>query len=213
MKKKERAEAIGAILDQMLPDPPIPLDHRDPFTLLCAVVLSAQCTDVRVNKTTPDLFALANTPEAMAKLDPQVVEEIIRPCGLAPAKSKALVGLSKIIVEKHQGVVPDRFEELEELPGVGHKTASVVMNHAFGSPAFPVDTHIHRLAWRWKLSSGRSVKETERDLKAVWPEESWGRRHLQMIYFGRQWCPARGHKAEECPICSLYGRKELFRSK
>lgn len=213
MKKKERAIQIGAILDELLPDPPIPLDHHDPFTLLCAVVLSAQCTDLRVNKTTPELFALASTPEAMQQLDPRVVEEIIRPCGLAPAKSKALVGLSKMIVELHKGEVPRTFEELEKLPGVGHKTASVVMDHAFGTPAFPVDTHIHRLAWRWLLSSGKSVLQTERDLKRLWPESTWGRRHLQMIYFGRQWCPARGHRPEECPICSRYGRKELFSKK
>lgn len=213
MKKKERAENIGAILDELLPDPPIPLDHKDPFTLLCAVVLSAQCTDIRVNKITPELFSLADRPEVMAQLPVKQVEEIIRSCGLAPAKSKALVGLSKRIVELHGGEVPRTFEELEQLPGVGHKTASVVMDHAFGIAAFPVDTHIHRLAWRWNLSDGSSVVKTERDLKALWLEETWGRRHLQMIYFGRQWCPARGHDPHSCPICSKWGRKELFASK
>lgn len=206
-KKKlaEKARAIHAILDVLYPETPIPLKHQDPYTLLVAVLLSAQCTDERVNQITPHLFARADNPADMALLSVDEIREIIKPCGLSPAKSKAISGLSHILLEKHGGQVPDNFEDLEALPGVGHKTASVVMSQAFGVPAFPVDTHIHRLATRWGLSSGKNVEQTERDLKALFPEESWNKLHLQIIYFGRQYCPARGHKPEECPICKDYG--------
>lgn len=203
-KQKAKALEIQRILDALYPEVPIPLQHSDAFTLLVAVVLSAQCTDERVNQITPLLFARASTPAEMAQLSVEEIREIIKPCGLSPAKSKGISGLSKIIQEKHAGKVPESFEELEALPGVGHKTASVVMSQAFGWPAFPVDTHIHRLAARWGLSSGKNVEQTERDLKAVFPEDTWNKLHLQIIYFGRQYCPARGHKVEECPICSLY---------
>jgi len=202
MTRAEKAQKIGRILDEKFPLPPIPLDHVDPYTLLIAVVLSAQCTDERVNRTTPALFAKADTAAAMTKLTVPAIRAIIRPCGLSPAKSKNIHALSKQIVEKHGGRVPKSFDELEALPGVGHKTASVVMSHAFGVPAFPVDTHIHRLAARWGLSSGRNVEQTERDLKALFPEDEWIRRHLQIIYFGRQYCPARSHDFAACPICS-----------
>jgi len=202
MTRREKAERIGRILDEKFPMPPIPLDHVDPYTLLVAVVLSAQCTDERVNQVTPRLFARADHPGAMARLSVPEIRSIILPCGLSPAKSKNIHALSKLLVEKHGGRVPKSFEELEALPGVGHKTASVVMSHAFGVPAFPVDTHIHRLAERWGLSSGRNVVETERDLKAVFPEHEWIRRHLQIIYFGRKYCPARAHDFGACPICS-----------
>lgn len=202
-KLREKAAHIQQILDALYPETPIPLRHEDAFTLLVAVVLSAQCTDERVNQITPILFARADNPADMAKLPVEEIREIIKPCGLSPAKSKAISGLSKIILEKHGGQVPESFEELEKLPGVGHKTASVVMSQAFGHPAFPVDTHIHRLAARWGLSSGKNVEQTERDLKALFPENTWNKLHLQIIYFGRQYCPARGHKVEDCPICSL----------
>ncbi len=210
--KREKARQIAAILDELFPEVPIPLKHRDPYTLLIAVLLSAQCTDERVNQVTPKLFALADNPHDMAQLDPAVIEEVIRPCGLAPRKAKAIHELSKILVEKYGGEVPADWEALEALPGVGHKTASVVMSQAFGQPAFPVDTHIHRLAWRWGLSNGKSVEQTERDLKALFPEETWNKLHLQIIYFGRKYCPARGHDPRQCPICSKFGRKELFKS-
>lgn len=202
MTKAEKARRIGEILDRLHPLPPIPLAHEDAFTLLVAVVLSAQCTDERVNQVTPGLFALADTPEAMAKLPVPRILAKIRSCGLAPQKAKNIQALSQQIVERHGGRVPQDFEALESLPGVGHKTASVVMVQAFGIPAFPVDTHIHRLAARWGLSSGRNVAETERDLKALFPESEWAKRHLQIIYFGRQQCPARGHDPAGCPICS-----------
>ena len=202
VKRAEKAERIREILDELYPEADVPLGHRDPFTLLVAVVLSAQCTDVRVNEVTPGLFARASTPRAMARLPLAQIRRIIQPCGLAPQKAKALKALSRILVAEHGGRVPRSFEELEALPGVGHKTASVVMVQAFGRPAFPVDTHIHRLAARWGLSSGRSVVHTERDLKKLFPEESWGRIHLQLIYFGREHCPARGHDLGACPICS-----------
>lgn len=202
MTKTEKARRIGAILDRLHPLPAVPLAHEDPFTLLVAVVLSAQCTDARVNQVTPGLFALASTPAAMAKLPVARIEAKIRTCGLAPQKAKHVRALSQLLVERHGGVVPADLAALEALPGVGHKTASVVMAQAFGVPAFPVDTHIHRLAARWGLSGGRNVAQTERDLKAVFPEEEWGRRHLQIIYFGREHCPARGHDAGACPICS-----------
>ncbi len=210
MSKKEKAKAIAAILDELFPETPIPLEHQDPYTLLVAVVLSAQCTDERVNQVTPALFALADNPRDMAKLDVEEIREIIRPCGLSPSKSKAISGLSQILVDQYNGRVPATFEDLEKLPGVGHKTASVVMSQAFGYPAFPVDTHIHRLAWRWGLSSGKNVEQTEKDLKALFPEDTWNKLHLQIIYFGRKYCPARGHDPKACPICSKYGIKELF---
>lgn len=203
-----KAADIARILDQLYPETPIPLRHSDPYTLLVAVVLSAQCTDERVNQVTPRLFARADNPADMGKLSVDEIREIILPCGLSPAKSKAIWGLSKIIVEQHGGQVPRTFEALEALPGVGHKTASVVMSQAFGVPAFPVDTHIHRLAARWGLSDGKNVEKTERDLKAAFPENTWNKLHLQIIYFGRQYCPARGHKRENCPICSIYGVRD-----
>ena len=202
MTRAEKAKRIGEILDALYPLPEIPLAHEDPYTLLIAVLLSAQCTDARVNLVTPVLFARAHTPQAMAALSVPEIRAIIRPCGLSPAKSKNIHALSKLLIERHHGRVPRSFEELEALPGVGHKTASVVMAHAFGVPAFPVDTHIHRLAERWGLSSGKNVVETERDLKALFPEKEWIRRHLQIIYFGREHCPARAHDPAGCPICS-----------
>ena len=203
MTRAEKARKIGLILDRMYDVPDVPLAHEDPYTLLIAVLLSAQCTDERVNKTTPHLFALARTPEQMVELSVNEIREIIKPCGLSPQKSKAIHELSRLLIERHGGEVPRSFEELEALPGVGHKTASVVMAHAFGVPAFPVDTHIHRLAERWGLSSGRNVVQTERDLKELWDEKEWIRRHLQIIYFGRQHCPARSHDPKACPICSF----------
>jgi endonuclease-3 len=211
VKRVEKAERIRKILDELFPSMEIALEHRNPFTLLVAVLLSAQCTDVKVNQITPKLFARASTPEQMAKLPVRTIERIIRPCGLAPQKSKAIAGLSRILLADHGGEVPQSFEELEALPGVGHKTASVVMVQAFGKPAFPVDTHIHRLAARWGLSRGRSVEQTERDLKKLFPEQSWGRIHLQMIYFGRRYCPARGHDLASCPICSWAASKARIR--
>lgn len=202
MNRAERAAKIGAILEEHFPSPAIPLDHGDAFQLLCAVILSAQCTDERVNLVTPALFAKAPDARAMAKLTPAQILPYIRSCGLAPAKSKALSGMAKILVGTYGGEVPRALDALEELPGVGHKTASVVMVQAFGVPAFPVDTHIHRLAGRWQLSHARSVEEVERDLKALYPPERWHALHLQMIYFGRAKCPARGHEPASCPICS-----------
>ncbi len=199
---------IGRILDELYPDPEIPLDHRDPYTLLVATVLSAQCTDVRVNQVAPKLFKRARTPRGMSRLGADEIQEIIRPCGLSGSKAKAIRELSRMLLEKHGGVVPDTFEALEALPGVGHKTAGVVMAQAFGRPAFPVDTHIHRLARRWGLSAGKSVTQTERDLKALFPESEWAKRHLQIIYFGREHCPARGHDPAVCPICS-FANEEL----
>lgn len=210
MTKKEKAEFVLKKLDKLYPDPPVPLKHKDDYTLLVAVLLSAQCTDERVNKITPLLFAKADTPQKMIKLKTEEIREIIKPCGLSPAKSKAIFGLSKILVEKFKGKVPDSLEELEKLPGVGHKTASVVMCQAFGQPAFPVDTHIHRLIWRWGLSNGKNVTQTESDCKKIFPIEKWNKLHLQIIYFGREYCPARSHNAHNCPICSKIGRKELF---
>lgn len=211
MTKKEKATEIAAILENLYPETPIPLDHEDPYTLLVAVLLSAQCTDKRVNQVTPHLFAKANTPQKMIKLDVEDIKAIIRPCGLSPRKSKAISELSHIILNKHDGIVPQTFEDLEALPGVGHKTASVVMAQAFGFPAFPVDTHIHRLAYRWMLSTGKNVDKTEADLKKLFPKESWNKLHLQIIFFGREYCPARGHDPNACPICSKYGRKSLFK--
>lgn len=201
MKKEERVKCIGQILDETFPHPEIPLQHKDPYTLLIAVLLSAQCTDARVNLTTPKLFAKASTPKQMIRLNPKEIEEIIRPCGLAPTKAKAIWKLSHDLLEHHRGKVPRTFEDLEKLPGVGHKTASVVMAHAFHEPAFPVDTHIHRCAERWHLSNGKNVVQTEKDLKRLFPKKEWIKRHLQIIYFARKYCPARGHKQEKCPIC------------
>jgi endonuclease III len=200
--REEKARRVAAILDDLYPRPGIPLGHRDPYTLLIATVLSAQCTDKRVNQTAPRLFSLASTPEEMAQLPREKIESTIRPCGLAPSKSRAIRGLSEILSHEHGGEVPRTFEELEALPGVGHKTAGVVLSQAFGLPAFPVDTHIHRLAARWGLSRGESPQRTERDLKKLWPPEIWRYRHLQIIYFGREHCPARGHDLTRCPICS-----------
>jgi len=205
--RAEKAERIAKILDELYPEAGIPLRHEDPFTLLVAVVLSAQCTDLRVNQVTPALFAEARTPAEMARLPLATIRSLIRPCGLSPSKSRALKGLSRILEERHGGRVPQGFEELEALPGVGHKTASVVMAQAFGEPAFPVDTHIHRLAARWGLSSGANVARTEADLKRLFPPEAWGRVHLQIILFGREHCPARGHDLSRCPICSWAASK------
>lgn len=202
--REARAAFADRTLEAMYPQTPIPLDHKDAFTLLVAVVLSAQCTDKRVNLVTPELFSVADTPWKMANVPVEEIQRIIRPCGLSPQKARALSGLSRIISERHGGQVPGTFEELEELPGVGHKTASVVMSQAFGVPAFPVDTHIHRLAKRWRLSSGRNVLETERDLKALFPRSRWNQLHLRMIYFGREHCTARGCDGHSCVICSCF---------
>lgn len=210
MKKTEKAKHIADILEYYFPETPIPLDHKDAYTLLVAVLLSAQCTDERVNKITPALFELADNPYDMSKQKVEDIKAIIRPCGLSPRKSQAIYDLSHILIDKHGGNVPKSFEALEELPGVGHKTASVVMAQSFGVPAFPVDTHIHRLAYRWCLSTGKSVDKTEKDCKRLFPESLWNKLHLQIIFFGRKFCPARGHDAKACPICSLYGRKSLF---
>ncbi|MEO1514853.1 MAG: endonuclease III [Bacteroidota bacterium] len=211
LSRQEKADAIAAILEDYYPETPVPLDHTDPYTLLIAVLLSAQCTDARVNKITPSLFALADNPFDMAEQSVDEIRQIIRPCGLSPRKSKAISELSNILVDKYRGEVPQTFEELEALPGVGHKTASVVMAQAFGFPAFPVDTHIHRLAHRWTLSTGKNVEKTEADLKKLFPKEKWNKLHLQIIFFGRAHCPARGHDPHKCPICSIYGRKTLFK--
>jgi endonuclease-3 len=202
MTRADRAERIRKTLAELYPVPAIPLRHEDPFTLLVAVVLSAQCTDARVNAITPALFARARTPAAMAALSVKEIDTLVRPCGLSPMKARNIRELSRLLVERHGGDVPRSFEALEALPGVGHKTASVVMAQAFGQPAFPVDTHIHRLAERWRLSSGKSVEQTERDLKRLFPEDAWGDVHLQIIYFGREHCPARGHQPAGCPICA-----------
>jgi endonuclease-3 len=209
MTKSEKVADIIYILEKLYPNPEVPLHHKDAYTLLISVLLSAQCTDVRVNKTTPSLFKLADNPYDMIKLSVEEIREIIKPCGLSPMKSKGIYGLSKILIDKHNGQVPNSFKDLEELPAVGHKTASVVMTQWFGVPAFPVDTHIHRLAYRWGLSNGKSVEQTEHDLKRLIPEEKWNKAHLQIIYFGREYCPARGHVWTECPICKKYLRKGL----
>ncbi len=205
MTNQEKADEIAQILDNLYPTTPIPLEHDDPYTLLVAVLLSAQCTDVRVNQVTPKLFAKAATPYDMVLLDVSEIRDIIKPCGLSPRKSQAIFDLSQILIDKYDGIVPQSFEALESFPGVGHKTASVVMSQAFGVPAFPVDTHIHRLAQRWGLSSGKNVEITEGDLKALFPRDTWNKLHLQIIFFGREYCPARGHKVENCPICSKFG--------
>ena len=211
MTKKEKAAFVSGKLAELYPRTTIPLDHEDPYTLLVAVVLSAQCTDKKVNEITPLLFAKARTPQQMVRLEVKEIEDIIRPCGLSPMKSKGIHGLSRIILDEHGGKVPQTFAALEALPAVGHKTASVVMSQAFGVPAFPVDTHIHRLAYRWTLSSGKSVEHTEADLKKLFPERSWNALHLRIIYFGREHCPAKGHDPRKCPICSVIGRKDLFK--
>ena len=205
MLKQQRADHLLRRLAELYPATPIPLDHKDAYTLLIAVLLSAQCTDIRVNQVTPALFALADNPADMMKVPVEEIRAIIRPCGLSPRKSVAISGLSKILVEQHHGEVPADFEALEALPGVGHKTASVVMAQAFGVPAFPVDTHIHRLATRWKLTSGKNVEQTEKDLKKLFPRESWNRLHLQIIFYGREHCSARGCDGKSCLLC-----RELF---
>lgn len=202
MQKKTRADKVRKILNDLYPEPAIPLKHVDKYTLLIAVLLSAQCTDARVNIITPLLFEKASTPQEMIKLSVTEIEEIIRPCGLGPRKARAIWELSKILIDKHQSEVPNTFEDLENLPGVGHKTASVVMAQGFGLPAFPVDTHIHRCAKRWGLSTGKNVEKTEADLKQLFPKKDWIRLHLQIIYFAREFCPARQHNLETCPICS-----------
>ena len=201
MKKLERAELISQRLNELYPQPPIPLDHHSEFTLLVAVLLSAQCTDKKVNEVTPELFRLADTPQEMAKVPVAEILGIIRPLGLSPQKSKAISGLSIILVEKFEGQVPANFDDLESLPGVGHKTASVVMAQAFGVPAFPVDTHIHRLAQRWGLSRGKNVKQTEADLKVLFPKSRWNTLHLQIIYYGREYCTAHGCDGTKCELC------------
>jgi endonuclease-3 len=200
MNKKEKVDFIINTLTELYPDPPIPLEHKDPYTLLIAVLLSAQSTDARVNKTTPLLFSRASSPEDMIKLSIEEIEKIIKPIGLSPMKSKNIFRLSEILIEKHGGRVPDNFTDLEALPGVGHKTASVVMSQAFGVPAFPVDTHIHRLMKRWKLSSGKNVIQTEKDAKRLFPEDLWNKLHLQIIFYGREYSPARGWNPEKDPI-------------
>ncbi len=201
MLKSERAKFIQERLEELYPETPIPLDHADAYTLLIAVLLSAQCTDIRVNKITPDLFSFASSPEKMAQKKVSDIENIIRPCGLAPRKAQAISDLSLILIEKFSGEVPCSFEELEKLPGVGHKTASVVMSQVFGVPAFPVDTHIHRLAQRWGLTSGKNVEQTEKDLKKIFPEDKWNKLHLQIIFYGREHCTARGCNGTVCEIC------------
>lgn len=209
MTKAERAAYVDRRLAEIYPETPIPLRHKDAYTLLVAVLLSAQCTDRRVNLVTPELFGRADTPEKMTGVPVAEIQRIIRPCGLSENKAKAIGGLSKILVERHGGEVPRTFEELEELPGVGHKTASVVMSQAFGMPAFPVDTHIHRLAQRWELTSGRSVVETERDLKKLFPTEHWNALHLRIIFYGREYCTAHGCKGTTCEICrTLFPRRK-----
>jgi len=209
MLKQERADYVLQRLEELYPETPIPLDHSNPFTLLVAVLLSAQCTDARVNIVTPALFALADSAEKMRHLTVAQIDAIVRPCGLAPRKATAIQGLSEILVEKHGGEVPNDMAALEELPGVGHKTASVVVAQAFGVPAFPVDTHIHRLAQRWKLTDGRSVQRTEEDLKNLFPRESWNKLHLQIIFYGREYCSARGCDGMVCDICqSLFPRRK-----
>lgn len=205
MRKAERAQIVSVRLDELYPNPSIPLDHRDEYTFLISVLLSAQCTDKMVNRVTPELWKLANNPRDMAKQSIADIQAIIKPCGLGPQKAKAIHGLSVILNEQYEGKVPRTLEELEKLPGVGHKTASVVMCQAFGVPAFPIDTHIHRLAQRWKLTNGKSVMQTENDLKKLFPQKHWCKLHLQIIYYGREYCSARGCDGTRCPICA-----ELF---
>ena len=211
LSKAQKVDWVIDTLEKLFPETPVPLDHNDPYTLLVAVLLSAQCTDARVNQITPLLFSRADNPHEMAKLEVDEIREIIRPCGLSPRKSKAISELSHILIDQHQGEVPPSFEHLEALPGVGHKTASVVMAQAFGVPSFPVDTHIHRLMWRWNFTNGKNVEQTEKDAKRLFPRELWNKLHLQIIFFGRAYCPARGHNPYECPICKHIGRKTMFK--
>ena len=212
MRRSEKAEIIISILEKLYPETPIPLDHNNPFELLVAVLMSAQTTDLKVNEVTPALFAKANNPADMTKLDVDTILQDIRQIGLAPTKSKNILRLSQLIVERHDGQVPCTFKELEDLPGVGHKTASVVMAQAFAVPAFPVDTHIHRLAARWGLSNDTTVERTEKDLKAIFPRELWNKLHLQIIFFGREYCPARFHDLSQCPICSWTATKKRIQA-
>ena len=210
MNKKNKVKYLIKELENLFPEVPVPLNHKDPYTLLIAVLLSAQCTDERVNQITPNLFKKADNPYDMIDLTIEEIKEIIRPCGLSPMKSKGIYGLSKIIIEKHNGVVPKTFEDLEELPGVGHKTASVVMSQAFGFPAFPVDTHIHRLMYRWGLSNGSNVKQTEKDAKRIFPQENWNKLHLQIIFYARKYSPARGWDINKDIITKKIGRKSIL---
>ena len=208
MKRSEKAERIVEMLEELYPETPVPLDHTNHFELLVAVLMSAQTTDLKVNQVTPALFAKANTPQTMAELPVETILQDIRQVGLAPTKARNIKRLSELLVERHEGIIPDSFEALEALPGVGHKTAGVVLAQAFGIPAFPVDTHIHRLGARWGLSNGTTVERTERDLKAVFPKELWNKLHLQIIFFGREYCPARRHDLTQCPICSWTATKK-----
>ena len=210
MNKKQKVQFIIESLEKLYPETPIPLNHKDPYTLLVAVLLSAQCTDERVNQITPKLFKKADSAEKMIKLSVKEIEDIIRPCGLSPMKSKGIYGLSKMIIEKHNGKVPSNFVDLEAFPAVGHKTASVVMSQAFGFPAFPVDTHIHRLMYRWGLSNGKNVETTEKDAKRLFPKNLWNKLHLQIIYYGREYCPARGWNIENDIISKTVGRKSII---
>ena len=210
MDKKNKVKYLIKKLEILFPEVPVPLNHKDSYTLLIAVLLSAQCTDERVNQITPNLFKKADNPYDMINLSIEEIKEIIRPCGLSPMKSKGIYGLSKIIIEKHNGLVPKTFEDLEELPGVGHKTASVVMSQAFGFPAFPVDTHIHRLMYRWGLSNGSNVKQTEKDAKRIFPQENWNKLHLQIIFYARQYSPARGWDINKDIITKKIGRKSIL---
>ena len=210
MDKKNKVKYLIKELENLFPEVPIPLNHKDPYTLLIAVLLSAQCTDERVNQITPNLFKKADNPYDMINLSIEEIKEIIRPCGLSPMKSKGIYGLSKIIIEKHNGLVPKTFEDLEDLPGVGHKTASVVMSQAFGFPAFPVDTHIHRLMYRWGLSNGSNVKQTEKDAKRIFPQENWNKLHLQIIFYARKYSPARGWDINRDIITKKIGRKSIL---
>tara|TARA_E500000081_G_scaffold149171_1_gene175704 strand:+ start:38 stop:679 length:642 start_codon:yes stop_codon:yes gene_type:complete len=211
MNKQDKVHYIIKTLEGLYPKTPIPLDHKDPYTLLIAVLLSAQCTDERVNKITPKLFKIADTPNKMIKLSIADIEDIIRPCGLSPMKSKGIYGLSKMIIEKHNGKVPNNFKDLEEFPAVGHKTASVVMSQAFGVPAFPVDTHIHRLMYRWGLTNGKNVETTEKDAKRLFPITLWNKLHLQIIYYGREFSPARGWNIDADIITKKIGRKSILK--
>ena len=210
MNKKEKVQFVIEKLEELYPKTPVPLNHKDPYTLLIAVLLSAQCTDERVNVITPKLFVKADSPEKMIKLSIKEIEDIIRPCGLSPMKSKGIYGLSKMIIEKHDGKVPNNFKDLEAFPSVGHKTASVVMSQGFGFPAFPVDTHIHRLMYRWGLTSGKNVETTEKDAKRLFPKELWNKLHLQIIFYGREYCPARGWDINKDIISKKIGRKSVL---
>ena len=211
MKRKEKAERIQAMLEELYPETPVPLDHETPFQHLIAVLLSAQTTDLKANQVTPELFKHGPTPQKMARLEVSQIQSMIREVGLAPTKAKNIRRLSELLLERHQGEIPNTFEELEALPGVGHKTAGVVLAQAFGIPAFPVDTHIHRLAARWGLSNGKNVDQTEKDLKAVFPKNAWNALHLQIIFFGREYCPARYHDLSQCPICSWAATKKRIK--